>query len=94
MLLTAGPGFFDDPQARQFLEKVERLAGSIYRAFTTATGATLNPDISERLKAEMAQLVAAADPLVGRIPVEEWALSDPPEQPGNDSKGAGSNEHA
>ncbi|HEY5271835.1 MAG TPA: hypothetical protein VIJ34_01230 [Acidimicrobiales bacterium] len=34
MLLTAGPGFFDDRQARQFLEQVERLAGSIYRAFT------------------------------------------------------------
>jgi hypothetical protein len=94
MLLTAGPGFFDDPQARQFLEKVERLAGSIYRAFKTALGGPLSSDVSELLKAEMAQLVAAADPLVGRIPVEEWALSDRPEQSGNDSKGAGTNEHA
>ena len=89
MLLTAGPGFFDDPQARQFLEKVERLAGSIYRAFTTTTGGPLNPEIRELLSAEMTLVVAAAHPLVGRIPVEEWALSDQPEQPEDDSKGGG-----
>src|ERR1700691_3719610 len=80
MLLTAGPGFFDDPQARQFLDEVERLAGSIYRVFTTTTG-RLNADVRKRLKSEMAQVEAAAQPLVGRIPVEEWALSDRPEQP-------------
>jgi hypothetical protein len=88
MLLTAGPGFFDDPQARQFLDEVERLAGSIYRVFTTTTGSPLNANVRKRLKSEMAQVEAAAQPLVGRIPVEEWALSDRPEQPENDSKGA------
>jgi hypothetical protein len=87
MLLTAGPGFFDDPQARRFLDEVERLAGSIYRVFTTTTG-RLNADVRKRLKSEMAQVEAAAQPLVGRIPVEEWALSDRPEQPEDDSKGA------
>jgi hypothetical protein len=87
MLLTAGPGFFDDPQARQFLDEVERLAGSIYRVFTATTG-RLNADVRKRLKSEMAQVEAAAQPLVGRIPVEEWALSDRPEQPEDDSKGA------
>jgi hypothetical protein len=89
MLLTAGPVLFDDPQARQFLAKVERLAGSIYRALTTTTGGPLNPNIRERLKAEMAELEEAANPLVGRIPVEEWALPDPPGQPDNDSKDGG-----
>src|SRR5580698_8547115 len=58
MLLTAGPSLFDDPQARQFLEQVERLAGSVYRAFTTVTGAPLSPDVRARLKAEMDQVVA------------------------------------
>lgn len=87
MLLTAGPGFFDDPQARRFLDEVERLAGSIYRVFTATTG-RLNADVRKRLKSEMAQVEAAAQPLVGRIPVEEWALSDRPEQPEDDSKGA------
>jgi hypothetical protein len=81
MLLTASPAFFDDPEARQFLERVERLAGSIYRAFTvTATGA-FDVATRERLAAEMALLAAVADPLVGRIPVEEWALADRPGQP-------------
>jgi hypothetical protein len=89
MLLTAGPSLFDDPQARQFLEQVERLAGSVYRAFTTVTGAPLSPDVRARLKAEMDQVVAAATPLVGRIPVEEWALSDRPEQSENNSSSGG-----
>jgi hypothetical protein len=80
MLLTAGPGFFDDPQARQFLERVERLAGSIYRALTATTTGALDPDIHEHLRDEMAQLAAVADPLVGRIPLEEWALADRPGQ--------------
>jgi hypothetical protein len=85
MLLTAGPNLFDDPEARQFLEKVERLAGSVYRAFTTTTGAPLSPEVRERLGAEMAELEAAAAPLVGRIPVEEWALSNRPEQAETDA---------
>lgn len=81
MLLTAGPGFFDDPQARQFLERVERLAGSIYRAFTATAAGPLNPETREHLEAEMSHLSEVADPLVGRIPVEEWALADRPVQP-------------
>jgi hypothetical protein len=90
MLLTAGPGFFDDPEARQLLDEVERLAGSIYRAFTTTNGGPLNPEIRDRLKTEMAQVEAAAQPLVGRIPVEEWALSDQSEQVENNApRGAG-----
>jgi hypothetical protein len=89
MLLTAGPVLFDDPQARQFLAQVERLAGTIYRSFTTTTRGPLTPDIRDRLKAEMAQLAEAANPLIGRIPVEEWALPDSPEQPEDDSKDGG-----
>jgi hypothetical protein len=89
MLLTAGPVLFDDPQARQFLANVERLAGSIYRAFTTTTGGPLNANIRERLKAEMAQLVEAANPLIGRIPVEEFELPDSPELPDDNSKDGG-----
>jgi hypothetical protein len=86
MLLTAGPVLFDDPQARQFLTKVELLAGTIYRAFTTTTGGPVTPEVRERLKAEMTQLVEAANPLVGRIPVEEWEVPNSPEQPEDDSK--------
>jgi hypothetical protein len=88
MLLTAGPVLFDDPQARQFLTKVELLAGTIYRAFTTTTGGPVTPEVRERLKAEMTQLVEAANPLVGRIPVEEWEVANSPEQPEDDSKDA------
>jgi hypothetical protein len=89
MLLTAGPVLFDDPQARQFLEQVERLAGSIYRAFTTMTAGKLNADLRGRLQVEMTQLVDAANPLIGRIPVEEWALPDPPEQSDDNPKDGG-----
>jgi hypothetical protein len=87
MLLTAAPGLFDDPQARLFLERVERLAGSIYRAFSANADGPLNSNTRKRLEAQMAELAAVADPLVGRIPVEEWALADRPDQPENDTTG-------
>jgi hypothetical protein len=91
MLLTAGPAFFDDPQARQFLEGVERLAGSVYRAFTATVSGPLHPATRERLEAEMTQLTGIANPLLSRIPTEEWALADRPGQAEAPSQAHGKN---
>jgi hypothetical protein len=81
MLLTSGPSFYDDPLARQFFERLERLAGSIYRAFSAAAALPLESEIRERLMAEMAELATLADPLIARIPTEEWAVADRPVPP-------------
>jgi len=89
MLLTAGPGFFDDRQARQFLEQVERLAGSIYRAFTATAPGPLSADVRERLETEMTRLAGIADPIVARIPTPDWALADRPDQQENDAGSVG-----
>lgn len=88
MLLTAGPSFFDDPQARQFLEQVERMAALIYRFFTSKSASSNAEDIRRRLKVEMEQLKTVSGPLIARIPGEEWSMirqTDPAYNDGEDS---------
>jgi hypothetical protein len=80
MLLTASPSLFDDPEARRFLEQVERFSVSMFRAVSASSGAALSADSRERLTAEMSQLEATVQPLLARIPLKDRAsLEGPPE---------------
>ncbi|MGA2519972.1 MAG: hypothetical protein ABSG81_04035 [Acidimicrobiales bacterium] len=79
MLLTASVSFFDDPVARQFLEQVERLMGSMLRALSSAGGdGGPDPAVTEHLTADMARLKTIATPLLARIPLAEWPMVDRP----------------
>jgi hypothetical protein len=71
MLLTASPNLFDDPEARRFLDQVERFSVSLFRSISAAPGDTHSPQGVERLASEMAQLKATVEPLVARIPTED-----------------------
>jgi hypothetical protein len=74
MLLTASPILFDDPEARQFLEQVERFSVSMFRAAYASSGSTLSADNRERLKVERVRLKATVEPLLMRIPLQDRAL--------------------
>jgi hypothetical protein len=78
MLLVASPALFDDPEARLFLESVQRLAGSMYRASSAATipsltGPRLGPDSLDRLRAERSQVDERIKPLAARVPSQDRA---------------------
>jgi len=71
MLLTASPNLFDDPQARVFLENLQRLAGEMLRTMS-ASGS-----LSDKPSADRAQLAAAMSavqtsrlPLLARLPAQ------------------------
>jgi hypothetical protein len=65
MLLTASSSLFDDPDSRTFLEKVQRLSVSMYM---TASSSQVDKSAESRLKAEMADVKKAVQPLIARIP--------------------------
>ena len=74
MLLTASPSLFDDPEAHQFLDQVERFSVSMFRAANVSSGSVLSADRREKLNAEMAQLKATVKPLLTRIPLRDRSL--------------------
>ena len=71
MLLTASPSLFDDPEARRFLEQLERFSVSMFRSLSASPDGVPSQDGRERLAAGMSQLKATVDPLVARIPSED-----------------------
>ncbi len=68
MLLAASPSLFDDPEARQFLEQVERLSASMLLWVSASPAAVPSTDVRGRLASEMSRLKASVEPLVARIP--------------------------
>jgi hypothetical protein len=66
MLLTASTILFDDPQARVFLENVQRLAGTMFRATSSARSSELQP----QLEAAMSAVQTSRLPLLARLPAE------------------------
>jgi len=68
MLLTASPNLFDDPQARGFLESVQRLAGSMFRLVAGTAEARADPEGLDRMRAQVAQVHDALAPLLARLP--------------------------
>jgi hypothetical protein len=80
MLLTASPSLFDDPEAHQFLDQVERFSVSMFRAANASSESVLSDDRREKLKAEMAQLKATVEPLLTRIPPPDRSLLEGPSE--------------
>jgi hypothetical protein len=73
MVLTASPSLFEDPEARRFLEQVERLSVSMFRRVSVSSRAVASAD-DARLTSDMARLKTTVEPLLARIPTEDRAL--------------------
>jgi hypothetical protein len=73
MVLTASPSLFDDPDARRFLEQVERLSVSLVRTLAASAGDGQDRDGTERVTSQMSEVQASVAPLVARIPPEDRA---------------------
>jgi hypothetical protein len=77
MLLTASPTLFEDPEARRFLEEVERFSGLALSRFRNSQGALANDDL-QHLDAEFSKLEQAVGPLVARLPKADGSLFEGP----------------
>jgi len=80
MLLTASPSLFDDPEARKFLEQVERFSVSMFRTLATSRGGVLDTGTRDHLASDLVRLQATIQPLVTRIPTEDRSLLEGPSQ--------------
>lgn len=79
MLLTASSSLFDDPEARLFLEEVERFTGSMVRAVSKAPRGP-GADGHKHLASQMSQVRTAVAPLLARIPTQDrTVLEGPPD---------------
>jgi hypothetical protein len=67
MLLTASPAFFEDPEARRFLEEVERFSGLIISRIRRSDG-TLADEDRQHLESEFSRVEQALRPLRARLP--------------------------
>ena len=81
MILVASPALFDDPEARLFLEEVQRLAGTMYGALalhkispTPPTGG--GDGTVARLRAGRLNMGARVGPLAARLPDKDRAPLD------------------
>ncbi|HEY1777360.1 MAG TPA: hypothetical protein VGG41_14475 [Solirubrobacteraceae bacterium] len=71
MILTASPSLFDDPQARVFLENLQRLAGEMIRTMPSAALAGARPSDDEaQLTAAMSAVASSRLPLLARLPAQ------------------------
>jgi hypothetical protein len=76
MLLTASAALFDDPEARRFLEEVERFSGLILSRLNRSDG-TLTGDL-QHLESEFSKVEQAIDPLMARLPKADDSLFEGP----------------
>jgi hypothetical protein len=77
MLLTASPAFFDDPEARRFLEEVERFSGLILSRLHKSDG-TLADDDRRHLEAEFSKVEQTVSPIMARVPKADESLFEGP----------------
>jgi hypothetical protein len=77
MLLTASPALFDDPEARRFLEEVERFSGLILSKLHRSDG-TLADDDRQRLEAEFSKVEQTVGPIMARLPTADESLFEGP----------------
>jgi hypothetical protein len=77
MLLTASPSLFDDPDARLFLERVQQLAGAMYRAVVKPDD-KLSAQDRDRLTTVITALQLSAAPLIARLPHDYSSAVDEP----------------
>jgi hypothetical protein len=71
MVLTASSSLFEDPEARRFLDQVERFLPSMVRAESASSGGALGAEDREKLRSEASRLRATIEPLLARIPSED-----------------------
>ena len=81
MILVASPALFDDPEARLFLEEVQRLAGTMYAALTvykiSRTSPTGDADGTvAALRAGRSKIGARVGPLAARLADKDRAPLD------------------
>ena len=81
MILVASPALFDDPEARLFLEEVQRLAAAMYAALAqhkiSAVAGTGGGDGTvARLVATRSKMGAGVGPLAARLPAKDKAPLD------------------
>jgi hypothetical protein len=67
MLLTSSPSLFDDPQARLFLEDVQRLTGVMVRASSTSSIGHAGKPSRQAITTAMDRLHDSAQPLIQRL---------------------------
>jgi len=67
MLLTASPNLFDDPQARSFLDEVQRATGAMVRLVSPAAAPGADGERLEALTRAMADVRDAMAPLAQRL---------------------------
>jgi hypothetical protein len=71
MILTASPSLFDDPQARVFLENLQRLAGEMVRTIPSSGLVSGQPsDDRAQLAAAMSAVRTSRLPLLARLPAQ------------------------
>jgi hypothetical protein len=73
MLLSASPALFEDPDARRFLEEVERFSGLILSKIHSSNG-TLAEDDRRYLDAEFSKVEHAVGPLMARLSTTDRSL--------------------
>jgi len=81
MLLTASPALFEDPEARRFLEEVERFSGLIVSRFRRTDGTLADADL-QHLEVEFSKVEQAVAPLMARLPKPDESLFEGPTEPG------------
>jgi hypothetical protein len=77
MILSAAPNLFDDPEARLFLEQVERFTGSMAgtaNSVARSPATRLGDADRERLTTEVAEVKARLDPLTARLSTVDSTL--------------------
>jgi hypothetical protein len=73
MILVASPSLFDDPEARLFLEEIQRMTGLLYQAVAlvparfVASARVAEQSAEASLKASRARLDARVTPLAARL---------------------------
>jgi hypothetical protein len=78
MLLTSSPSLFDDPEARLFLENVQRLTGVMFRASSSSLITHAERPGRQVLATAMERLHTSATPLTQRLSAGYRAAIDEP----------------
>jgi hypothetical protein len=78
MLLTSSANLFDDPEARLFLEDVQRLTGVMFRASSSSLIGHAGKPSRESITIAMDRLHASATPLIRRLSAGYRAAIDEP----------------
>jgi hypothetical protein len=82
MLLVGAPVLIDAPVSRDFLERAQSLGGEMARIAGLVGGKSgVQPDSAARIDRSLAQLRAAATPLMQLIDFQELTAADPPDIP-------------